>query len=67
MSRGPAELRLEPSLEAMNRGLADLMVHEQHVFAPFEPFIAAAEHLMRSVAAEEPGSLKADLHHIGQT
>ena len=42
-----AEFRLQPALEAMRRGGADLVMHEQHVLAPLDRLVAAAEHLMR--------------------
>ena len=48
-----AEFRLQPALEAMRRGRADLVVHQQHVLAPLDRLVAAAEHLMRPRAAEE--------------
>ena len=43
----------------MDRGFADLVIHEQHVLAPFDRFVAADEELMRLAAGEEAGLLEA--------
>src|ERR1700674_2220075 len=61
-----AELGLQPALEGVGRGVADLVIHEQHVLAPFDRLVAAAENLMRPRAAEEAGLLEAGLHDLVQ-
>ena len=43
------------------------MIHEQHVLAPLDRLVAAAEHLMRPLAAEEVRLLEARPHDVAQT
>jgi hypothetical protein len=45
-------------LSKLGRGGADLVMHEQHVLAPLDRFVAAAEHLMRPRAPEKPARSK---------
>ena len=61
---GAAELRREPALETMRRGLAHLVIHQQHVLAPFQRLVAAAEHLVRLAGGEESGLLEARPHRL---
>ena len=42
------------------------MIHEQHVLAPLDRLVAAAEHLMRPLAAEEVRLLEARPHDVAQ-
>src|SRR5688500_7237025 len=57
-----AEFRLQPALEAMDRGRTNLVVHEQHVLAPLDRFVAAAEHLMHPGGSEKARSLETHAH-----
>ncbi len=61
---GAAQLRGQPGLEAMRRGFSDLMVHQHHVLAPFERFVAADKHLMRLTGHEKPRPFEAELDRI---
>src|SRR5215471_13418153 len=56
------EFGLEPALERVGRGLAHLVMHEQHVLAPFDRLVARAEDLMGLTASEEAGLLEAYAH-----
>ena len=60
------ELVLQPRLETVRRGVADLVIEEQHILAPFDRLVAAAELLVRPVCAEEARALEARAHGIAQ-
>jgi hypothetical protein len=59
-----AEFFLQPAFERVGRSFADLVVHEQHVLAPFDRLVAAVEQLMRPRAAKESCLLEAELHRL---
>ena len=61
-----AELGLEPALEAIGRGVADFMMHQQHVLTPLDRLIAAGEYLMRPRRAEKAGALETRAHALAQ-
>ena len=50
----------------MGRSRAHLVMHKQHVLAPFDRLVAAAEDLMRPGAAEETRSLESRPHAVAQ-
>src|SRR5262249_39865969 len=58
------EFGLEPALERVGRGLAHLVMHEQHVLAPLDRLVARAEDLVRR--AEKPGPLETFAHDLAQ-
>ena len=63
---GAAEFLGEPALEAMRRGFADLVIHEEHVLAPLDRLVARGKDLMRLAAGEEARLLEASAHHLAE-
>src|SRR6476646_5515960 len=63
---GAAEFLGEPALEAVRRGFADLVIHQQHVLAPLHRLVARGKDLMRLAAGEEARFLEAYAHRLAE-